>query len=109
METRNSSKNNRNSSFDRGRGATSARNNVSLELQSSTSSPKPRVVHSPTHRPTVSQQVHRTQSSNSLPSSNLFNDIQILSNQNSLSKPQVNISDSDAQWGRIGCSGCCIK
>ncbi|KAI8114969.1 hypothetical protein CVS40_12746 [Lucilia cuprina] len=95
METRNSSRGNRNSSSGQGRGSSATRNNVSAELQSSTSSPKPRVVHSPANRQPPTQQIHRPQSSNSLPSSTLFQDIQLLSNQNSASEPHVNISCSE--------------
>lgn len=97
MDTRNTSRSNRNNSVGKGRGSSATRNNISIGLQSSTSSPKPKVVHSPAIRPVGPQQVHRTNSSNSLPSSALFQDIQIMSNQNSNPQPQVNISGCEAR------------
>ncbi|KAI8119349.1 hypothetical protein CVS40_9139 [Lucilia cuprina] len=93
METRNSSKGSRNSSFGKGRGSSTS-HNIATDFQSSSSSPKPKVVHSPANRP-IPQQTQRPQSSSSLPSSSLFQDIQIVSDQHLTSQPQVNISGSE--------------
>ncbi|XP_046803807.1 uncharacterized protein LOC124419231 [Lucilia cuprina] len=84
MNTRNSSRGSKNSSFSRTRGLSASRNNISIELQDSTGA-KPKVVHSPTNR----SQVNRAQSSSNLSSASLFQDIVVMDNQSSTSQPQL--------------------
>ncbi|XP_046811038.1 uncharacterized protein DDB_G0292186-like [Lucilia cuprina] len=92
METKNTSRGSRNSSFGKG-GGFSTSHNVPTDFQSSSSSPKPKVVHSPANRP-IPQQIPRPQSSSSLSSSSLFQDIQIVI-KNLTSQPQANITGSE--------------
>ncbi|KAI8120413.1 hypothetical protein CVS40_8358 [Lucilia cuprina] len=88
MNTRSSSVGGQNNSFNRGRGARSSsasRNNIPVEIKD-TSNSKSRVVHSPVVN--KSGQVQRTTSVESLPSQPLFQDIQVMENQNIPQTPQ---------------------
>lgn len=100
MNTRSSSRGSKSNSFSRPRGSSATRGNIPVDLQS-TCDPKPKVVHSPkiVHSPTAIPRVSRTQSSNSLNSAALFQDISVMDNQNSVSQPHL-VETSEERFSR---------
>ena len=116
MNTRNSSRDNSRISGIRGRSVrTSSRNNISIDLQDQVPGSGSKVVHSPAPRPSISKPLGRTESSNSLnlsttntlatrlaeegrssSTSLLFQDIQIMDNQELSANAQAFVPSNES-------------